>query len=416
VKLLHTSDWHLGRTTYNQSRREDHEATLVEIVGHAKDERPDLILHTGDVFDAVRPGYDAMHLGIDTLKELAAVAPVVVVCGNHDSPSLFSLFARLLPEETRLTFVERPRRPDDGGILTFETRTATRVRVACLPFVSQNRMVDAFEDPATWMQSYADRIGVIETALGDGLREGYEASRDVLLFAAHLHVAGCSFSGSERQLHVTDSYASRLEQLPTVSYAAFGHIHRPQALPGTVVGRYAGSIIPLDFGELGETKQIVIVDAEPGRAAEMREIPLSGGRPLWRFTGTMAELRVQAAHVGRALALVTVSTDEPAVALSDEVQELLPAATVLQVSEVCAARGVPALSGTDVPGGAEATSEQLFELFLADHGTQASSVDDVRVTFSKLLAAVEADEEPSFDAEATLAAVLAADTGSSGPA
>ena len=95
MRLLHVSDWHLGRLTYRCSRAPDHEAVLAEICELARDLRPHLILHTGDVFDGLRPGYAEMTFAIEVLEELAAVAPVVVLAGNHDSPALFRLFDRL---------------------------------------------------------------------------------------------------------------------------------------------------------------------------------------------------------------------------------------------------------------------------------------------------------------------------------
>jgi exonuclease SbcD len=95
MRLLHISDWHLGRMTYRHSRAPDHDAVLEETIGYAEALRPHLIVHTGDVFDGFRPGYEEMRRGIDALQALAAIAPVVVLAGNHDSPALFRLFNRL---------------------------------------------------------------------------------------------------------------------------------------------------------------------------------------------------------------------------------------------------------------------------------------------------------------------------------
>ena len=75
-----------------------------------------------------------------------------------------------------------------------------------------------------------------------------------------------------------------------MSYAAFGHIHKPQRLPGPLTGRYAGSMIPIDFGEEGEAKGGVVVDAEPGRAAHVEFVALAAGRPLTTVTGALVEL------------------------------------------------------------------------------------------------------------------------------
>ena len=280
MKLLHISDWHLGRTLYGASRAEDHEKVLEEIVEIGRRERPDLVVHTGYLFESIRPAYEDMDRGIRALQALAEVAPVVVLCGNHDSPALLRLFNKLLGETSRIQFVDRARAADAGGILTFGSRRGETVRLGVLPFVHANRMVPAFENSETWMAAYADRIKLIQENLWDGLNEGANFATDVLLFATHLHVAGATFSRSERPIHITDTYASRVEHVPKVSYAAFGHIHKPQQLPGSENGWYAGSPIPLDFGEAGEGKVVVVVEAEPGRPPNIQPVSISGGRAL----------------------------------------------------------------------------------------------------------------------------------------
>jgi len=104
MRLLHVSDWHVGRQTYRCSRVPDHEAALTEIVELARETRPHLVLHTGDVFDGFRPGYAEMAFAVEALEELAALAPVVVIAGNHDSPALFRLFDRLQGADPRIRF------------------------------------------------------------------------------------------------------------------------------------------------------------------------------------------------------------------------------------------------------------------------------------------------------------------------
>src|SRR5262245_11895481 len=139
MKVLHVSDWHLGRLTYREPRASDHDVVLAEIVALARAERPDLVCHTGDLFDQRRPSYPDMARGITALQELAAVAPVVVVCGNHDSPRLFEVFAQLLGPDSHIHFVAEPRLPTEGGILRFPAADGTILRLGVLPFVHANR-------------------------------------------------------------------------------------------------------------------------------------------------------------------------------------------------------------------------------------------------------------------------------------
>jgi DNA repair protein SbcD/Mre11 len=397
MRLLHISDWHLGRLTYRRPRTPDHESVLEEILELARDVHPHLICHTGDVFDGLRPGYQEMTRAIDALEELAAVAPVVVVAGNHDSPALFRLFNRLQGGAPRIHFVDQARPPEDGGILEFPGAENEVIRLAPLPFVHANRMVDRFEDSRTWMASYADRIHRIEDALNRGLTESYDPARDVLIFAAHLYVTGARFSGSERPLHVSDTYACRLERLPQVSYAAFGHIHRPQRLPGSAAtGRYAGSAICLDFGEEGEQKEVVVVEAEPGRPAAVTPHPLTGGRPLRTLVGTLEQIEKLAPEVGCALCRVTVRTETPTSDLAELLRELCPEAVLLEVNEDCAATRLEVVEAEDVDAEAEPSFEELFRSYLAERGTKGASADRVLKTFETLLHAVEEEEEPEL--------------------
>ena len=387
VKLLHLSDWHLGCVTRNVSRQPDHETVIHEILEVARQERPDLILHTGDLFDQARPGYETLQFGIDALQELAAISPTVVLAGNHDSTALFRVFQRLVGSGGRLRFVDRALPPDQGGILEFPGRGDDRIRVAPLPFVHQNRMVEAFDDPATWMASYADRIQRIESALGRGLQEGYDPARDILLFAAHLHVGGAVFSNSERAIHVTDSYSTLAQHLPPVTYAAFGHIHRPQPLPGSLVqGRYAGSPLPIDFGEIEEQKSVVLVEADPGHPAQVRLIPLSGGRPLRRFAGTLEELARAAAELD-GLCSLTIHTRERVPELSDRVRELLPRSVLLEVIEQASDSRLTPLTA-ETAEGEETGLESLFREYLAERGTHNAGADSVAALFENLLGAL----------------------------
>lgn len=402
MKLLHLSDWHLGRETYNTSRAQDHDTVIAETLAYAREHKPDLIVHTGDLFDAVRPAYPEMARGVSALQELAVTAPVVVLCGNHDSPALFDLFGQLIGKTSPVRFVSRARPPAQGGILSFPTAAEEVIRLAPLPFVHANRMLDGFEEPGTWAAVYADRIHRVEESLDRGLLDGFDNRRDVAVFAAHLYVGKAVLSGSERKIQVGENYATQLEHLPAVTYAAFGHIHKPQKLPGGLVdGCYAGSPIQLDFGELGEAKRIVLVEARPGQPPDIQSLPLSGGRQLWRFDGTMEELAAQAPGVGSVLALLTIHSPSTIADLRTRVQDLLPDAVVLDVYPVAADRQLGVTVAT-APSGPEPGIEELFRSYLAEQGTRGAAADRVMATFSKLLEAIETEQEPVFPEEAAM--------------
>lgn len=407
MRVLHVSDWHLGRETGGQSRVPDHDAVLAEILDLVTEHKPDLVVHTGDLFDVARPGIDDMERGIAALQELAALTPTVVISGNHDSPALFKLFSRILStpgaafgsdgsRAPRLNFVDKAR-SGAAGVLTFEVDTPSgpqRLRLSALPFVRDGRIVDTLEDPATWLTLYAERIQTMERTLGLALAEGFNVNTDVNLFAAHLHVAGATWSQSERALHVSDTYASHVEAIPPVSYAAFGHIHKPQALPGLTVGAYAGSPLQMDFGEEGETKRVVLVDAEPGRSARIQSINLTAGRQLRSYDGPLAGLERLAPTWGNALTKILIQSDTATPGLAEFVRRMLPDATLLKVDESAADTRLTALNDDERPSaGSEPSVTELFEAFLTARATSGVPAAAVQAAFGPLLTAAEGEEE-----------------------
>jgi exonuclease SbcD len=156
-----------------------------------------------------------------------------------------------------------------------------------------------------------------------------------------------------------------------------------------VTGRYAGSPIPIDFGELNEQKSVVLVEAEPGRPAKVIAVPISGGRLLRRFHGTLEELASEAPHLD-GLCSLTIRTPARQPDLSDRVRELLPSAVLLEVIEESADRIASAVA---VSAEEEETRlDALFREYLADRRTKTSAAQ-VSALFAELLRDLE-NEQP----------------------
>jgi exonuclease SbcD len=290
MRILHTSDWHIGRRLGRHDRTPEFRDVLDEVVRIATDADVDLVLLSGDLFDRAMPTVDALGLALDALQRLADVAPVVCVAGNHDSPELFDALAPFLRDRGRgvhlVGSIRRPEeavlRPDVLGI---------PAAVACFPFLREGRVVDFMREAGEWYRAYADRIAAIAAAYNRVLVEA--AGNDAVpLLVAHFMVSGVRVSRSERELHIGEAYSATAQSIPAgPQYVAMGHIHAPQAVPGAgVPAHYAGSLLPLDFGEAGERKRVLLVEAEPGRLATVQSVPLRSGRPLRRESGTWEEL------------------------------------------------------------------------------------------------------------------------------
>ena len=407
MRLLHTSDWHLGATLGRLSREDEQADVLAEMINIAADFEPHLILHTGDLFDGVRPSVETMRLGMDALRRLAEHAPVVVVSGNHDSRPLFRLLNQILSiagANSRIRFVADVVRPEQGGVMEFAGDEGEAIRLACLPFLHANTLVDVFETrPEGWTGVYADGVRLLQEMFRRGFEDGFDSQRHVNVYAAHLHVGGAVLARSERVVHVSDDYAVDAESLPPVSYAALGHIHKPQKLPGLVMGRYAGSPIQLDYGEMGEQKSVVTVEARPGQGADVRTVQLSAGRPLVRLEGTLDELKATASqHQGRAILTATVVTDEPTSGLADQLAALFPEADLHLVHNRVVNQEYQAVTPMDEVGAAS-NFRDLFREYLPardELGTRLSR--RLIALFDELLEAVETEQDPTLQREAAV--------------
>jgi len=416
MRLLHTSDWHLGRTVGQRPRDGDFDAVLAEITGIARDARPDLIVHSGDLFDSYRPGAPDLARCLHALRDLSEIAPVVVVAGNHDSPMLMEVLdfaVTAFGAETgpggvrRLKFVARARRPCDGGILDYPARDGDqRIRVAALPFIHQNRFLDEFTSPASATRDYARHLREVEAALERGLLDGCQPDRDVLVFAAHLYVQGAIPSYTERPIEISDTYLTEAGALPAVSYAALGHIHRPQAITRAgMTARYAGSPLQLDFGEAGEDKSVVVVDADPGRPVRVELVPLRAGRRLADFVGTLEELRAQAGQIGDAFVRAVIVSEEPIPHLAAAAKDAAPQATFVAIDPRCAASQVAVLDRTEAEG-EEPGLPDLFAGYLTGRVPSGAVADDILTTFSALLADIDREDPGIFREEAQLQSIL----------
>jgi exonuclease SbcD len=151
-------------------------------------------------------------------------------------------------------------------------------------------------------------------------------SERVNILMNHLFTDGALLGGGEREVSIGIEYAVSPSRLPgTATYMAFGHVHKPQAVRGSPSpARYSGSLLQLDFGEVDQAKSVCIVDASPGKPAQIRELALRAGRKLRDVSGTLEELARRAAEFGDAYLRVVVNTGGPVANIVDNVREVLP--------------------------------------------------------------------------------------------
>lgn len=368
LRIVHTSDWHLGHTLHGLSREQEHARFLQWLLELLARERPDALLITGDVFETANPPARAERAWFDFLALARQARPglsVLVIAGNHDAPARLEAPAPLI-ERLGVRVIGSARGPDgrlDPERLLIPLSPADQppgepgepaAWVAAVPFLRPSDL------PPTGPVRGADDAGEEQ-----GVRAVYEAvlalararrrPGQALLATGHLPLGGALRSeGSERALPIGRVRELPLDLFPPdLDYVALGHLHRPQAVGGRQAVRYAGSPIPLSLTERDYPHQVVVVDlllggavvrpvliprsvdllrlpeGEPGEPAEvlelLRALPARGAReeellPLLEVRVRLAapdpglRARVEEALRGRAARLIklTLERSEPA--------------------------------------------------------------------------------------------------------
>jgi exonuclease SbcD len=371
MRILHTSDWHVGKVLKGRTRHEEHIKVLGQVVEIARAEQPDLVIIAGDLYDTAAPSPDAVRVVTRALSALRQTgATVIAIGGNHDNGQALDAL-RPWAEAAGITLRGSVRDKPDDLILTGTTAGGERWRLAALPFLSQRyaiRAVEMYElTAAEASQTYADHIARLIARLS----EGFDEPGVVNLVTAHLTVIGASTGGGEREAHTVMGYAVPATVFPPgTHYVALGHLHRSQSVIGPCPVRYSGSPLAIDFGEEENVSSVAIVDVSAEKAAKVRDVPVTSAKTLRTVRGSLDQL----ATVNLPDAWLRVFVREtPRVGLREDVQELLPHALEVRIDPDM----VPDRAGERMAQRAGRTPRQLFGDYLDSRGTAEEGVREL---------------------------------------
>lgn len=239
VRVLHTSDWHLGVTVRGESHAGDHDRAHRRALRDRSGRRADLIVHTGDLFDGHRPPMHDFGRAIRALRDLAAIAPVVLLAGNHDSPVALDVLGVAL-ESAAVHVLAKPVLAEAGAVSTFATACGAQLRLVALPFVHQNRVIRDFGALVEANATYNDSLRKIIASYSAAAFGDFDPARDVAVFASHVHVRDAKTS-SEKTIHIAEDYATNPAHFePRYGSLAFGRVPRPRRSPGGIGGMRVG--------------------------------------------------------------------------------------------------------------------------------------------------------------------------------
>lgn len=282
MRILHTSDWHLGRQFSGQSLYDDHAAILDQVYAALVTHSPDVLIIAGDIFDRALPPASAVGQFNDFIKRVASTtsAAIVMIAGNHDSGNGIDSMA-LMTDESRV-LIRGPLMADERPLVLKDEHGV--VAFSALPFGYEFAARECFnrldiDSPADVIQA---QVSAAKANVPDGAR---------WVIVAHAFVSGANPSDSERNLGRT---VGGIETVPAnafagANYVALGHLHRPQFV-GEEHIRYSGSPLAFGFDESDTDKSMSLIDLSGDGAIDVIEIPFMPIRRVRTLRGKLSDL------------------------------------------------------------------------------------------------------------------------------
>ncbi len=419
MRILHTSDWHLGKRLDLFSRIEEQRLVMDEIVRAAEEHAVDLVVVSGDLFDTFNPSTEAQELFYSSLKRLSknGARPVVAIAGNHDSADAIQApnpLARLhgiillgysttsLPQTVTDAGVSISF--PAAGVLRIERAAQPAVNILVSPYANERRMQQEFRKlsegsgeptaPPTEAEFIEKLSGLWKSAAEEVFRPG-----DVNLFAGHLFAIGGGVRSEQLQEPEDEKpilYKGGLPPIPVsalpegVQYAALGHLHRSHFISETApTAAYSGSPLAYSRSESEQTKYVHMVEVEPGGAAKVKRVAMQGGLPILRPVCSSVEAALewlaghQEAYVELTLELEDYLSSEDRrkiYAAHEHILSIIPEITAADLAE------------SRQPADIHKSIEQLFSDYYASEHQGARPPQELTDLFREVLSTTEASE------------------------
>jgi len=294
MRILHTSDWHLGKNLEGYSRAQEQQAFLNDFIQIVEKNNIDLIIIAGDIYDSANPPAVAERMFYNTLKKLSANGEriTLVIAGNHDNPDRL-VAAGPLARDHGIIMVGTPKSVvpageygknrvinSGEGFVEVEINGEKSV-ILTVPYPSEKRLNEVLygemDEEEDRVKSYGDRIKKLFETLSKNYRED-----TINIAVSHLFAMGSEEAGSERSIQLGGSFIVDGSCFPkNAQYIALGHVHKPQIVPGTDKrARYAGSPIHYNKKEINFKKKCYIVDVKAKEECNIEEIQFKVYKPI----------------------------------------------------------------------------------------------------------------------------------------
>ncbi len=310
MKILHTSDWHLGRTLYGKKRYTEFQLFLDWMLQTIMLEKPDILLIAGDIFDTTTPSNKTQELYYQFLCNVSIntnCRHIVIIGGNHDSPTLLNAPGTIL-KQLKIHVVGKMMDRIEDELLVLNDANDNIIALICaVPYLrdSDLRLVEDNESGKDKSQKLVDGIKEHYTKICDlAIRKREQLGTNIpIIGLGHLFASGGKAGDGVRELYIGTLAHFNAAEFPTgIDYLALGHLHIPQIVNNQEHIRYSGSPLAMGFGEVNQQKIILSIEFDKQYISQISSIAIPKFQELARISGNIEELIAQLA------ALITSQT------------------------------------------------------------------------------------------------------------
>ena len=295
MRILHTSDWHLGQNFYSKSRAAEHDAFLTWLLVTAEEHLVDAIIVAGDIFDTGSPPSYARELYNRFVVNLQQTGcHLVVLAGNHDSVATLNESRDILSFLNTTVIASAGHEP-----FILNQRDGAPGAVFCpVPFLRPRDIITSQAG-----LSGSEKVRQVLESITDYYQQQYQQACELradqtlpIIASGHLTTVGASKSDAVRDIYIGTLDAFPAQNFPPADYIALGHIHRAQKIGGSEHIRYSGSPIALSFDETGKSKSVNLVTFADGKLDEVTPLVVPVTQPLAVIKGDFDSISAQLAE------------------------------------------------------------------------------------------------------------------------
>jgi len=296
MKILHTSDWHLGQYFMMKTRENEHSQFLSWLIDVINQQHIDAVIVAGDIFDSASPASYARKLYADFVVQLqqSSCSQLVIVSGNHDSVAVLNESKSLL-KALNVSVLAGLSEALSEHIITLTDQSGEQQALLCaLPFLRATDVMQSEQGSSAEQKQMSLQQGIAETYQNIyALAEQQAETTTPILATGHLTTVGCAVSDSVREIYIGTLTAFPASLFPPFEYIALGHIHKAQQVQKSEFIRYCGSPIPLSFDESKQSKQVNIIEFTNKENVKVSELVIPVFQSLKIIAGDIESITEQ---------------------------------------------------------------------------------------------------------------------------